>query len=357
MASEKRTVTKYCDNSFNIWRILFTIMIMVFHLSDGSTFYDEYPQFSYHWYIAVEFFFVLSGYLLMSHAEKHPEESSFEYIKGRVCRLYPEYIAAFLAMVVLKTVRKGLNPIKFIVPNWLEALMLQSIGTNKFPYLNNPAWYVSALLIGSYIIYYLLKNYRRLYLELLGPVGGVAVFAYLYRTYRDLQGFTDTKGFFLNQAVLRSLLGLTIGIYVYLIAEWFRKNWECRVPALFSLVETGIFVGVPVVALYIDDKDYDFIFLILFAIGIFCASQDRILGKLAGSRPLSWLAEISYSTYMIHFVIMLLINKYWDTTMWHWWHIPVYIAVTIVAGAIMHYCVAVIVKLIKKIGVFRKKND
>lgn len=349
MVSEVKRINKNTDNSFNIWRILFTLVIMVFHLTEGSTIYEEYPMLSYHWYIAVEFFFVLSGYLLMLHVDKHPEESVGTYIKGRVTRLYPEYIIVFFMMVILRSIRNGLNPLKYIIPNWLEALMLQSIGTDKFPYLNNPAWYVSALLIGSYIVYYFLRNHRKAFTQIIGPLGIIVIFSYFYRKYGCLQGFIVTEGIWCNQAVLRALLGLTIGVFVYLAAQWCRDKYSERFSVLFVLIETVIFIGVPAVALFSSDYSYDFAYLFLFAVGIFCSSQDKILGKLSGTRVVTWLAEITYPMYMVHFFVILLINKYWDTTVWHWWHIPVYIVETVIVAAVLHFIAKKLVNAVSSI--------
>lgn len=340
MASETRANSReFNTNSFNIWRIVFTLVIMVFHLADGSKLYDEYPFFQYRWYIAVEFFFVLSGYLMMQHARNHPQESVWEYIKARVFRLYPEYIVALLVMVLLKCNGSPVKYIKLLAANWLEIFMLQSVGTNEFPYLNNPAWYVSSLLIGSYIIYYLLKNHEKLYIQFIGPVLTIVIFSFMYRQYGSLQPFYSTDGLWFNQGVMRALMGITLGIYVYLAAEAFQEKRNKKLDWLYVLIEAGIFISVLVFALFDDRSQYDFLFLILFTFAIGLASFDSILGKVAGSKVVSSLSEITYSMYLIHFAVIRILSIFFDEAHWYWWHIPVYIVCTILIAFVIHYLI------------------
>lgn len=348
MDSEARVKSnKLNTNSLGIWRIVFTLVIMLFHLADGSKLYEEYPMFHYRWYIAVEFFFVLSGYLMMQHARRHPNESAWQYIKGRVLRLYPEYIVALLIMVLLKCGGSPVKYVKLLVANWLEVIMLQSVGTNEFPYLNNPTWYVSALLIGSYFIYYLIRNYEKIYLQFIGPLVSVIIFSFMYRQYGSLQPFYSTDGIWLNQGVMRAFLGLTVGIYVYIAADILAAKRKPKYDWILMLAEIGIFGFVLVFSLFDDRTQYDFMFLILFAVAIGLASSDRLLGKISASKPVSLLGELTYSMYLLHFAVISFTYKYLDHTHWHWWHIPVYVVITFILALPIHLLVTKCVNKVK----------
>ena len=48
------------------------------------------------WYIAVDFFFMVSGFLLYQKAEKDGNTlNAFGYTLGRVKKIYPAYLLAF----------------------------------------------------------------------------------------------------------------------------------------------------------------------------------------------------------------------------------------------------------------------
>lgn len=337
--------SRYMNNSFGIWRIVFTLAIMLFHFVDGTPFYSEYPMFKYHWYISVEFFFILSGFLMMQHIENSPDEDELGYIKKRIIRLYPEYFIAFMIMAVLRSFLKGLNIFKIIIPNWLELFMLQSIGTNTFPYLNNPAWYVSALLIGSYIIYFLIKRYRIVFLRFIGPLLIMLCFSYMFREYGRLENFYHTEGFLLNSALIRAVMGLTIGTYCYLIAKKNKAVIE-NIPAIIrTIAETGIFAGVLAFALLIEDGEYDFWFVALFATGIVLASQNRSFNRLNDTFIVKGLDKISYSMYLSHFTVMIILGNLLKTSSeWNWINVFIYIAVTIMVACVYYFIANAVIK-------------
>lgn len=323
------------QNSFDIWRVVFTFVIMLFHLVNGSPFYDKYPMIKYHWYIAVEFFFILSGYLLMQHVEKCNEECTFDYLKGRIWRLYPEYLLAFLVMASIRSYQSGLNIFKIIIPNWLEAVMLQSIGTNIFPYVNNPAWYVSALLISSCLIYYMLSKHRELYLNLFGPVIIILIFSYLFRKYERLELFYHTEGVIGNTGLLRAIMGITIGVYAFCTVKALR-SWLKRIPMILkSIMQVLMFGGVLIFSLLREEGSYDFFFLFVFVLGIILASDDSFFGNLSDTICVRWLSKLSYSMYLSHFTAIYILNLFWDTgRVWFWGLVPVYIVITVVLAVI-----------------------
>lgn len=322
-------------NSLNIWRVVFTVVIMLFHLVNGSSFYDRYPMIKYHWYIAVEFFFILSGYLLMQHVDNHKEESSFSYLKGRIWRLYPEYLLAFLVMASIRSYESGLNIFKIIVPNWLEAVMLQSIGTNIFPYINNPAWYVSALTISSCLIHYLLSKHRELYLNFVGPGLVIVIFSYLYRKYERLELFYHTEGVIGNTAILRAVMSLTVGVYVYYVSMTLKPRLKSIPDLLKSVMQIFAFGGVLAFSLLREEGSYDFFFMLVFACGIILASSDSFLGKLSNTYVVSWLSKHSYCMYLSHFAAIFFLNIFWNIgEEWFWEIIPVYILITMLLAAV-----------------------
>lgn len=327
------------QNSFNIWRIVFTCVIMTFHFFDATTVYTDYPVIKYHWYIAVEFFFILSGFLMAGHMDHNPNETVLQYMKKRIIRLYPVYIFAFLVIAVIKSYVSGLNILKIVIPNWLEVFMLQSIGTNRFPYVNNPAWYVSALMIGSYFVYYFLKNHRDLFLHFIGPCTVIIAFSYMYREYGRLENFYHTDGIFMNTAILRSIMGLTIGIYVYYISK--RISWKDNKysKAFKTIMEFLCFLGPIAFALFNEEGSYDFGFIIVFAIGILLASSNKTLGKVANIGFVRFMSDMSYAAYLAHFAVIILLSRFLNlTSIWHWWYIPLYFTSVITVAMIYGFC-------------------
>lgn len=322
------------ENSFSIWRVVFTFAIMVFHLFEGTNFYDKYPWCSYHLYICVEFFFILSGYLLAQHVEKNPQETIGDYIKNRVIRLYPEYIVVFCILACIRAYSAGISIFKVLIPNWLEIFMLQSIGTNEFPYVNNPAWYVSALFLTSYILFYFIVYHRDFFIKIGGFLIIIISYSYLFRTNRSLQPFIQTDGIWVNHAVIRALMEMTIGIFVFYLSNLLKEKANCYV---IILCEMFCFIGGTVFAILIEDQEYDFFICLLFAIGVLCASLDKRLANIASNKVIGFLAKQSFSMYLIHFATLFCMSLFIAMYDFRWTIIPIYYFVTIILSCIVSF--------------------
>ena len=74
-------------------------------------------------YIAVDFFFILSGYFLGTSLEK--PLTAFDYAKKRVQRLYPEYFVSICLSIFLYGITRGGLDIQKIIP---ELLLIQNSG-------------------------------------------------------------------------------------------------------------------------------------------------------------------------------------------------------------------------------------
>src|SRR5262249_1874131 len=56
----------------------------------------------------------------------------------------------------------------------------------------------------------------------------------------------------------------------------------------------------------------DFVLVALLALTIFGTALSRgHVTRILGSRPLVWLGEISYSVYMVHFPVLIVIPRLW----------------------------------------------
>lgn len=207
-------------NAIQFWRIIFTLMIAIYHFD------CFYPKFGETYglvdggYIGVEFFFIVSGYLLTQKSKEH-KLTALQYLVNRFKRLYPMYIIAFTTSFLFANICVEHNGMKVIVYNLLhnadEILMLHLFGTNKASnaLYNAVTWYISAMFIVGYIIYWLMINHHKSFVEFLAPLSVMVIYSYFYRVYGNSIQWHITNEFYLNTGLMRAFAGMSLGVIGY----------------------------------------------------------------------------------------------------------------------------------------------
>lgn len=172
-------------NSYiDMLRVLFCIFVCLFHWG-GEHFRGGY--------LGVDFFFVLSGFFLIKEVERKRDilaqgnvyTNCRSYLWKRICRFYPHFALMFLVLLILKVFVLGINSFhNFLLKAFWEVTFMQNIGlTPTSQILNGSTWYLSAVLIVSYLIYYLLQKNYDLYLHILAPLSIVFTFCYFNQRF------------------------------------------------------------------------------------------------------------------------------------------------------------------------------
>lgn len=82
------------NNSVEALRFFFICVICLWH-------FHSYATWIKHGYIAVEFFFMLSGFYLYKSYKKHPEVGGLDYTMHRVKKFLPPFLIAYLLLLLL----------------------------------------------------------------------------------------------------------------------------------------------------------------------------------------------------------------------------------------------------------------
>lgn len=198
------------NNSIAVWRIVFAYLIMTYH------FFNAYGLPS-SLYLATDFFFIVSGWLLAQDASENKYGNAWELLINKIKKYYPHYIFSLVVgYIVLKTsyMKFDMNYL-MILP---EVTMTQMIGLNIKQMVNVPTWYLSVLIISSYFIYYLLQNHKKFFVQLGIPLVLLIVGSWFYRNYGYLchSSLGDvTSDIYWNQPLLLGVMVMSIGVLAY----------------------------------------------------------------------------------------------------------------------------------------------
>ena len=152
--------------SLDVLRIIAAAMIVMHHYQQITNSYFggryNFRAFS----VVVEFFFFLSGFVAYKYA-KGEALGFWPYIKKKALRLLPLVAITSVAYEVLLVIYNNVCKTEWLLGNEISlwGLMLNCLGIQcgwffKNPGVNNPAWYVSVLLL-CYVVYWLLDAWSR----------------------------------------------------------------------------------------------------------------------------------------------------------------------------------------------------
>ena len=156
-----------------LFRFIMSIIVCLHHFRLYS---DALPYGG--GYLAVDFFFILSGYFLYMHGkrneknnERKPLKQTVQYAWGRYKRLYTQYIVVFFIYIVVYLGVWGISwGRKYTSSFVLKMLMLDAIYVREQSSIMPQGWYCSSLLVASAVIYYLFARFGKKFMRYIMPV-------------------------------------------------------------------------------------------------------------------------------------------------------------------------------------------
>lgn len=286
------------DNSIVIWRVYFAYIIMIFHFLNAYGLGTSM-------YLATDFFFIVSGFLLAKDANERKYDSAFQMLKHKASKYFPHYIFSFLiSFIVFTLIGKGpqVSAVEFVS----ELVFLQMTGLNLRHMINVPTWYISVLFLCSYVIYFLYKDYKKLFVQLISPCWIIVIFSWFYRNYGYLShsslGDEVTTGIYWNRPFLLGLSMMGIGVLSF---EYLKYRHELFVKGgvehklLCRTIEICVLIPIPVLTIIFKYTPFDYVIVIMLSIGItFGFGNGKC--RIANNKIIKYFSRLSFPLYLNH---------------------------------------------------------
>lgn len=217
------------NNSIEFIRFVLCLMVVMHHFRGYGR-----PKYFVSGYLSVDIFFVLSGFFMMRHFlntdRSEPAEEAWGYLKSRLNQLVPHHLFSWFLQLFKNTFLLNMHSLSsgFVYGFW-ELILLKAAAIGGGFSVNGPAWYLSALLMCSYPIYWLLCCLRsrgdqraQTYTHLIGPFLYLLIMGYIGANWKDLNNWTQPAVIFTG-GFLRGMAEISLGCTAYAAAEYGRK--------------------------------------------------------------------------------------------------------------------------------------
>jgi peptidoglycan/LPS O-acetylase OafA/YrhL len=308
-------------------------------------------------YLGVDFFFVLSGFIIthvyLGSMIPLTVSALRIFLWHRFIRLYPVHVTVLLALVVMISIANARHITINNPEDWRGSsipwhlALLHAWGVVARADWNAPSWSISAEWF-AYLCFPFLAPALTLVRDRLMAAsiaaGALASTAAAFsiadwglNVWVGIPALCRVFGEFLCGAALCRAIHLDSAARLWTARGIrFMPGGDLLGAAAFLLFLIGASAGVA-----------DFGLVALLALTVLgAAGANGLFARFLGSSPLVWLGEISYSIYMVHFPVLLVMRRFWEWAGIGQWSTPargiafaVTIAVVIVVSAIIFYVV------------------
>lgn len=260
-------------------------------------------------YLAVDFFLVLSGFIL-SHNYMYNNDgiSLLDFVSRRLARLYPlHFFTLFLYIAahtyIVKDLPRSTDGTLFTFIQHLTLTHNIGFSPSALTY-NAPSWSISVeFWVNIIFIVFVSKTTKSSTLFFIALVG----FLIIYGNTGHINTITSNYFTFVNSGILRGLSSFFLGILSYRIYLYYKYDKRIRKSA--NYIELLCITAVLVIVLGRNQNfssiDMFAPFLFMFLIAIFAFELGTISNH---TKKYKYLGAISYSIYLNQFPLLVMVK-------------------------------------------------
>ena len=329
------------------------LWVMLHHLSTQYSFQGNMPTWleyaaSKGW-LGVDLFFILSGFVIsyvhQTDFEDGVRASSWKrFMILRFARVYPVHFVTTVSLIPIyllaSTFFNYQSPVEaFSVVKLVHSLTLTNgLGLPSSGGWNAPSWSVGAELFAYLVFPWLTWWIFARRMSVLTCVTGCIVI--LIFTTSIGWYLSEGERYFANKAttLLRITSEFSVGCLLYNIYKQVNN---------FSLWLLSLIASLLLLIMLVIDipSKWDGLFLVAFSLLIIGLSEHRgLVARMLGNRCWVYLGEISYSIYLCHGIVFMVLNSLLPRLLpeLHWWSLfitaPAYIlSVWLISHYMYHY--------------------
>ena len=323
LKNSAKSVLKARNGKIEFLRFIFCIIVLLYHIAE-STIGLKYEildniTFFGKGYFCVEFFFIVSGYLMASTAFKNQENGlqlasdTLVFMKRKLMSVLSYHlivfsvtfigVAVFNSFTVTDLVRRFIDSL----PN---LLLIQRSGLYNVDVLG-VEWYISDMLMAMFILYPLCRKYYHNFTKIIAPVISLLIVGYLIKETGKLSGSTAWS-VLVSKTLLRAIAEICAGSVLFEIARSLKKmKFSKADKVLLTILEVGSYLAVIGYIIVPSSRKYDGTFLIFLCVGV-CLSFAQVTygNRLFNNKFCVFLGKMTLPIYLCQSLVRRITTGY-----------------------------------------------
>ena len=354
------------NNLVELARFLFSVLVVGYHIQ--MTFLGDSVDLFENGALAVEFFFLISGYFLARSVEKisakdkyNPAFESCRFMGNKVKGILPTHLTAIIAVIIVILACDLTNAGRLLLNGLPSIFLVQMGGVWTEAYASAlivPEWYLSAMLLCMLIMVpvalLLRKKIKGIFviLVLLGILGVIAVIFGLCTNW----AFTTTFVY-----DLRAWGEMCVGMFAYYLSTVIAKrDLKPAASVVLKIVETvgycaPLILGIIPVSSALQPVCMGVSVVCIFsAISVTFAGKGLIVANAKVNKAFGYLGSLSLAIYLFHPVVITLLQYAGGLEIW-----AIYLIVFAVslAAAVIYNLIAMLIKKLITVIKNRKQTE
>lgn len=292
-------------------RFGFSVIIMIFHIFESILppkfrIAGVFTAFADGW-IGVEFFFVVSGYLMAATAFKKQSaplivgKETANFLGRKLMAVLPYHLIIFPISFIYVCVTNFdgvIDIVRVFVETLPNFLYIQRSGL-KIKDVLGVEWYISEMLIAMLILYPLCRKYYERFTRTIAPVLSLMIIGYLIKTTGTLGGSTAWSVIF-SKTFLRAFSEICAGVFVFEACRNFKKLNFSKMDKIFlTLLEVFSYAMILLFVVYKFPGSYSGTFFIFICLAVMLSFSDVTYGaKLFNNKVVYYLGSLSLPLYL-----------------------------------------------------------
>ncbi len=330
----------------DIAKLAFAVAIVLFHgnlLVQGTYNWETDLIIMPSGYMAVEFFFIVSGYLMAAKSiamrnvfEGGVGSETLFFIKRKFSVMFPYFFFSWVIGFIVQHMPPKTHWNDILGDAVFSVFVLLQINISGLDgyTVSGVLWYLSAMYMAILMIYPFLSTHRNLFTRVIAPLLAIFIYGYISKTRGNLSAGTVWRGF-IYIGMLRSIAGISLGCVCYEVASKLKELSLTKASkVLLTFFELAGYIFSLVMMSFLKLTRCDFVMVLLFAVSVTISFSGQSFSGSFFKREHHWMALLSESLYLAHGIVVGVVKEIF-ASFDRWQRLPWYLFFSLLGGIIV----------------------